>query len=298
MRNDLFKKYLVLVITAILFGVVFVSAVNAVRVGYKLGSDLMTENKIVLNLDDGYTNITAAEAWDYLSDTGNGIQIPIDVRKNNEWNSEHINTSIPENPRHYCLDLLQNETWLQHFMTLYDGLDIILYCGVGGRSYIATVILVDNGFNGTIYNMLGGMNAWKVAGYPTVSNRAPDIPVITGPIKGKVGEGYPYTFVSTDPDYDEIYYCINWSDGTGEMCIGPYPSGEEVALNHTWYEKGTYIIKAKASDRYGNESDWGTLEVKMPKNKIIANLLFQRLIQNYPYMFSILKVLFQQLGLQ
>jgi hypothetical protein len=134
MRNNLFKKGLVLIIAVVMLGVVSVSAVNAVRVGGKLGSDLLTENKKVQNLDDGYTNITAAEAWDYLSDTGNGIQIPIDVRKNNEWNSEHINTSIPENPRHYCLDLLQNETWLQHFMTLYNGMDIINcsweYCAV------------------------------------------------------------------------------------------------------------------------------------------------------------------------
>jgi rhodanese-related sulfurtransferase len=245
----------------------------------------------------GFTNITVGNAWEFLTNTDNGIQIPVDVRTDDEWKTEHIDTPYPENPIHYPLTDLQNATKLLEFMALYTGMEIIFTCKGGGRSLIASQILVDNGFNGTVYNMLGGITAWKNAGYPTINNRAPNIPVITGPTKGKVGEEYPYSFVATDPDYDNVYYSINWSDDTGEMYIGPYPSGEEVILNHTWFEKGTYIIKAKASDRYGNESDWGTLEVKMPKSKTEANLLYQRFVQNHPNLLLILQMLFQRLGL-
>ena len=105
-------------------------------------------NEGITNFSNDYTNITAGEAWNLLTDIGNGIQIPIDVRTNSEWNAEHIDTPIPENPRHYCLDLLQNETMLQKFITLYDGMEVILYCGSGYRSFLATNILIDNNFNG------------------------------------------------------------------------------------------------------------------------------------------------------
>jgi hypothetical protein len=59
---------------------------------------------------------------------------------------------------------------------------------------------------------------------------------------------------------------------------GPYNSGDEVTFNHTWSEKGTYIIKAKAKDIYDYESQWGTLTVIIPKSKTIVNNLYRNLL--------------------
>ena len=56
------------------------------------------------------------------------------------------------------------------------------------------------------------------------------------------GTSYEYHFCTTDPDRDEIYYCVNWDDGTGVVSLGPYPSGVCITESHTWDEKGTYII--------------------------------------------------------
>ena len=42
---------------------------------------------------------------------------------------------------------------------------IILVCAVGGRSYAAGQMLAAKGFR-EIYNLSGGMSAWKRAGYP------------------------------------------------------------------------------------------------------------------------------------
>lgn len=42
--------------------------------------------------------------------------------------------------------------------------DVIVYCSNGGRSATASQTLVDNGFS-SVYNMLGGITAWKSAGY-------------------------------------------------------------------------------------------------------------------------------------
>jgi len=128
-----------------------------------------------------------------------------------------------------------------------------------------------------------------------LGNQPPKTPSIQGETNGKVGKPYEYTFVTTDPDGDDVYYCINWSDGTGEVCIGPYASGEEVKTTHTWSEKGTYIIRVKAEDVYGAESDWGTLSVKMPCSYNIPFLQFwERLFERFPHIFPILRYLLGQ----
>lgn len=81
-------------------------------------------------------------------------------------------------------------------------------------------------------------------------------PEITGPSEGKVGVEYEYTVVTTDPGEQDVYYWLDWDDGSVEEWIGPYASGEEVTVDHTWTEKGTYYIKAKAKNIYDAESAW------------------------------------------
>jgi rhodanese-related sulfurtransferase len=248
---------------------------------------------VFTNLDD-YTEITVEEAWILLNDTSNGIQIPIDVRTDVEWANEHIDTPSPENPKHHCVCEWDNETIVQEFMSLYAGKTIILYCLSGGRSTTAANILVDGGFTGTIYNMLGGITAWKNAGFPTICNQPPDTPTITGTTNGKPETEYPYTISSTDPEGDDVHYYINWSDGTDTMYIGPYSSGEEVIVNHIWTEKGAYVVKVKTWDYYRAESDWGTLEVSVPKNKVInINSLFLRFLENHPHLFPLIRQIFE-----
>lgn len=126
---------------------------------------------------------------------------------------------------------------------------------------------------------------WVYVNYP------PETPTIDGQLKGKVGKPYTYTFVSTAPDGDDVYYCINWSDGTPEVCIGPYAAGEEVTATHTWSKKGTYVIKAKAKDFYDAESDWGTLSISMPRLKISNNALLLRILERFPHAFPIMRYL-------
>ena len=138
-------------------------------------------NVIGKPLPDDYININVDEAWNLLSDTSNGIQIPVDVRTDSEWKSERIDTSFPEDPRHYTLSKLQTERGLQEFISMYDGSDIILYCKSGGRSSNAAYILSHSGFSGTIYSMVGGITAWKNAGYPIkTGNTKPYTPSIDG----------------------------------------------------------------------------------------------------------------------
>ena len=119
-------------------------------------------------------------------------------------------------------------------------------------------------------------------------NDAPYTPDIDGLEEGNVGEEQEYIINATDPEDDDISYCIDWDDGTDEVCVGPYASGEEQTVSHIWDEKGYYTIKVKAKDIIGAESDWATLEVSMPKNRMI-NKPILNFLQQFPLIYQLLQ---------
>lgn len=102
--------------------------------------------------------------------------------------------------------------------------------------------------------------------FETISpdNNPPEPPTITGQTNGKAGVVYEYTFVSIDPEGDNVSYYIDWGDKCGGFWIDPHPSGVSAKANHGFVFEGTYTINALAVDSYGAESSWGQLEVTMP----------------------------------
>jgi len=87
-------------------------------------------------------------------------------------------------------------------------------------------------------------------------NYPPSAPTITGPQFGDVGVEYEYTFVANDFEENDIYYYVDWSDGTHDDWFGPYPSGEEATATHAWDLGGDYHITAKAKDTHDVEGKW------------------------------------------
>ena len=124
------------------------------------------------------------------------------------------------------------------------------------------------------------------------SNEPPDKPNIAGPSTGKIGEKHNYTFSAFDPDGDDIWYYVNWGDDQVDEWIGPFPSGFEVKIGHTWEEKGTYIISAKSKDNAGKESEWATFAISMPKNRLSNNPLFLPFIEKLLHPFPLLARIF------
>lgn len=124
-------------------------------------------------------------------------------------------------------------------------------------------------------------------------NQAPNPPDIAGPPRGKVGEEYAYSFKTADPEEDNIFYWVDWGDETNSGWIGPYISGKEITISHTWSILGTYKIKAKAKDDYnGAESDWRYFEVSMPRSKSVnINSLFLKLLEQFPLLERLLELL-------
>jgi murein tripeptide amidase MpaA len=119
-------------------------------------------------------------------------------------------------------------------------------------------------------------------------NDPPNDPTINGPIKGKPGQEYNYTFSSVDPDNDNVYFYIEWGDGDTEEWIGPYTSGEEVLVNHIWAKKGTYTIKAKAKDIYDAESGFESYTVTIPR----LRSLFLNLFEKFPNLYLVYHYIF------
>ena len=125
-------------------------------------------------------------------------------------------------------------------------------------------------------------------------NSPPEKPTITGPTSANYGEEHTYEITATDPDDNDIYYYIDFGDGTEELIFGPYGSGKTKSVKHIWEEQGAYTIKVKSRDTYDEKSDWATLEVSMPKNKLYFNTPLLNFLENHPYVFSLLR---QLLGL-
>jgi len=127
----------------------------------------------------GYIDITPNEAWEMMSAVGDGKQIVIDVRRLDEYLNERI--ILPNDDdwiRWFPYELqsdgpgpIVNEgILLKLFIDHYADQEIIIYCRTGRRTAISAQILVDNGFTGTVYNVLGGITEWKAKGLPTTLN--------------------------------------------------------------------------------------------------------------------------------
>jgi len=138
---------------------------------------------------------------------------------------------------------------------------------------------------------LGNITEGPIWDFTIESNTPPEKPEIDGASRGKPNKLYEYTLVTTDPDNFDIYYYVDWNDGSNTGWLGPYASGEEISIVHEWLIKDTFNIAAKAKDTLDLESETSRFEVKIPRNRLATNSFLQLLIEKYPNLFPILKCL-------
>lgn len=122
-------------------------------------------------------------------------------------------------------------------------------------------------------------------------NEPPQAPSIEGPSKGKRNINYNFTFTAEDPENDQLYYYIDWGDGTNSGWVGPYNSGMPLILSHTWTDKKAYTITVKARDFCGNRGLESTFPFSTSKSKSKALIFFNiyiKLIQQFPFILKIL----------
>ena len=153
-----------------------------------------------------------------------------------------------------------------------DG-DNVTYCVYLGNTSTPPQV-VDNQTN-TTYNPgtleINGTYYWKIIAwdensafsegslwwFSTSANLPPLSPIIlAAPSFGKPGVQLNFSVLATDPDNDSVYYMWDWDTGSSSNWLGPYPSGTNITINHTWDETGNFTIVVKAKDTYDAESDW------------------------------------------
>ena len=73
-----------------------------------------------------------------------------------------------------------------------------------------------------------------------------------------------YSSHAIDPEDDNIRYQFDWGDGSNTT-TGWYTSGATASASHSWGSSGTYYVKVKAQDEYGEWSGWSpSLTVYIP----------------------------------
>ena len=108
---------------------------------------------------------------------------------------------------------------------------------------------------------------------------------VTGP---NINVEYHYLLSAMDPEGEDLYYYIDWGDGTIDEWVGPYSSEEEPLILHIWKQKGYFTIKAKAKDVNGYESDWVSLDIYSYKAKIVNQPII-RFLENHPVLYKIIQ---------
>lgn len=80
----------------------------------------------------------------------------IDVRETSEFDQEHIAGAL----------LLPMSSFDAEIFPEIPGKKVVLHCAIGKRSEAAGKMLLNEGYPG-VAHLIGGLDAWKAAGYPT-----------------------------------------------------------------------------------------------------------------------------------
>jgi hypothetical protein len=135
---------------------------------------------------------------------------------------------------------------------------------------------------------------WSENYHIRLGDEPPSIPDIDGTRTGTAGIEYDYTFVSIDPEGDNVSYDIKWGDGE-EVTTIFYPSGDDLILTHKWEDEGKYTISARANDTFGYLSEWKKITVTMPRDKSLSNPFLVKFLEHFQNLLPTLHRFLQQI---
>jgi len=247
--------------------------------GYSYSSPCVANDKVYVGSDDEYLYCfdtdTGNEIWKFK--TGGAVRSTPSFAYGNIYVGS-------DDGKIYCLNA-ENGQKIWSFLPLAGGISSPII--VDGKVYFGAASTINpniycvNADTGHVLSRMkiGGMQSTASPAFADEKlyigsddgkiyclTQAPNTPTINGPTNGKIKTTYSYSFCSEHLYGHELYYYINWGDGTNTGWIGPYSSGEEITKSKSW-DQGSYDIKAKAKDEYGVESDWASLKVTMPRKR-------------------------------
>jgi len=105
-------------------------------------------------------------------------------------------------------------------------------------------------------NGSGLSSAYSSSNFFQVSlpNSAPSVPTLSGNSTVQIPSSYYLSTYSTDSNWDSIRYEVNWGTNSNTNSYGYYGSGYTPTIPNSYAVPGTYCIKARAVDGYGNAS--------------------------------------------
>ncbi len=86
----------------------------------------------------------------------------------------------------------------------------------------------------------------------TVHQPTEPVPIL-GETSGVTLMNYSFTTSASHPLGEDIWYLWDWGGGNTSW-MGPFESGENCTVNHSWTKSGRYSVKVKA--RHGVDSNW------------------------------------------
>jgi len=158
--------------------------------------------------------------------------------------------------------------------------------GIYFRAYIIEVAGWPIGGFAYVWSQTLGTNAWD----PPEGNVVPNVPPKpVGKKTGVTGMEYTYSVSNIDPDGDDMTYIFEWGDGTYN-CTDLVASGDTASYSHIWETGGSYNIRVKCLDIYGQESDWSDpLSITMPRTRSMMRFsLFFDILEKFKEQFPIL----------
>jgi len=196
----------------------------------------------------------------------------------------------------------ENGTWDSEQMTPLgnDYYHAVIYPQDDGATVYYYIHAEDNSGRSENHPYIGEEGAHSFIVNITATNNPPEKPSKpSGETQGQTGTSYPYSTSAIDPDGDKLEYGWDWDgDNTVDEWDNNngnfYVSGTPISTSHAWSVDGTYNIKVKAKDIYGEESEWSDpLTVTMPKSKGAYFTLFDFLERFFPRIYLLFSSLLQ-----
>lgn len=115
-------------------------------------------------IGEAQAEITSISVDQALARVGDADTVFVDVRERAEHDAGAI-AGAEAVPRGF-LEFIADPASPMHNPALASGKTLVVYCGSGGRSALATKTLQDMGI-ANVVNLTGGFQAWSEAGGPT-----------------------------------------------------------------------------------------------------------------------------------
>jgi hypothetical protein len=201
------------------------------------------------NYSDSGLDMDGNGLYEYLS-------LNVGVNVNSAGNYTIISSLYDSNDS--FIVLTSNHSYLNkgdQLITLQFNGPIIFHHNING-SYLVGILTILDG-RGMIIDTKTDIYSTSSFNYTSFEeNLKPYAPTINGPTSGITGYIYNYSIQTFDPDRDDVYYYVDWDDGTNSGWFGLYNSNEIVYVSHCWIDTGAHEVKVKAKDVYDAESSW------------------------------------------